>query len=421
MKIVGTIFLDNRQLIGLSVKKARKYVKSTLALCRNPKNSGYCMIIFTGQDKTGRKYDIIGNIKMILTRFINEGKCSIQFKQPEHDLYVNADVIQLKGFLHLLKRILENKLTGKEITVSSLSVTPFTAKDIAPTKLTILKRSDYPTRFSRTLEELHINDIQRCGVDKGIFNLVNLKILDLSNNCIEFIPDELNILKNLQDINFSYNNLGKSAHLKWNWLKGNLCKSLQALDISHNDLVRIPNEVFKLFTLGSLNVNSNRLEVLPTGIGNLLNLKVLSISNNNLKTLPGTISRLRLLCIDLSNNPLKRHVPNDEPVRPLPVPVRSLKEYAAKQVLFAHIPYGPGDMPLTVIDYLDAAEYCTCGRPFFKMPFVKINQHIMLGNIAENVNILQDESSVVTAEFYYCSQQCYYFNVQRRARHPIIR
>lgn len=421
MKIVCTIYVDNRQLVGLSVKKPRKYVKATLALCKNPKNSGYSMILFTSQDKTGKKYDITGNIKMILTRFINEGKCTIQFKQPEHDLYVNADVIQLKSYLHLLKRVLENKLTEKEIRVSSIAVTAIKTKDIAPTKLSIMKRSEYPTRFPRTLEELYINDIQRCGVDKGIFNLVNLKILDLSNNCIEFIPDELNILKNLQAINFAHNNLGKSAYLKWNWLKGNLVKTLQTLDISHNELIRIPNEVFKVFSLTTLNLNDNRLNILPSGIGNLMKLKIFSISNNNLKILPGTISRLRLICIDISNNPLERYVPNDEPAKPVPVPVRTLKEYAGKQVLFTRLSYGPGEIPLSLIDYLDTAEYCTCGRPFFQTPFIRICQHIMLNNIADNVNVLQDESSVVTAECYYCSQKCYYYNVQRRARHPIIR
>lgn len=419
MKIVSTVFVDNRQLVGASIKQRKKFVKATLALCKNPKNSGYCMILFTSQDKTGKKYDVSGNIKTILTRFINEGKCTIQFKQPEHDMYVNGDVIQLKSFLHLLKRVLENKVTEKEITVSSVAVTAIKTKDIAPTKMTIVTRSQYPTRFPRTLEELHINDIRRCGVDKGIFNLVNLKILDLSNNCIESIPDELNTLKNLESINFSKNTLGKSAHLKWNWLKGNLSKTLKSLDLSYNELSRLPNEVFKVFALENLSLNHNKLEFLPSGIGNLMKLKILSISNNNLKVLPGTISRLRLASIDLSSNSLKKHVPNNEPAKSVPVPVKSLKEYAAKKVLFTRIPYGPGDLPLTIIDFLDTAEYCTCGRPFFETPFVRIYQYIMISDIAKD--ILVDESSVVAMECYYCSQKCYYFNVQRRSRHPIIR
>lgn len=413
--------MDNRQLLGSSVKVARKFTKATLALCRNPKNSGYSMILFSGQDKTGRKYDVSGNIKMVLTRFINEGKCTIQFKQPQHDLYVNADVIQLKGFLHLFKRVLENKLNDKEITVSSIAVTPVKAKDIAPVKLSIMKRSDYPTRFPRTLEELHINDIQRCGVDRGIFNLLNLKILDLSNNCIEFIPDELSSLKNLQDINFSNNNLGKSAHKKWLWLTGKLSNSLQSLNLCKNDLMRIPNEVFKVFSLKTLKLDNNRLDTLPTGIGKLICLKSFSASQNNLKILPGTITTLKLLFIDISNNPLERHAPNHVPVKYGPVPAESLKAYAAKQVLFCTIPYGPGVLPLTLIDYLDTAEYCLCGRPFFQKAFIRICKYLMLGNIAMTVNLQGDESPVVTAEFFFCSQSCYFFNVQSRARNPLAR
>lgn len=209
------------------VSKRSKSVKSTLALCKHPKTSTYYILLFTAQMKTGTKYDIKDNIIQTFTRCLSEGKATIQFKLPPHDLMIQAEVPSLKGFMHLFKRILTNNISDKELTCSTTSVTPYNQKTL-PTKMSIRKRSDYPAKgFPRMLESLHINDIQRCGLDRGILNLPRLKVLDLSYNCIEFLPSELNRMPCLVELNMEHNMLGKSKPNQWNWIGGMLAKSLK--------------------------------------------------------------------------------------------------------------------------------------------------------------------------------------------------
>ncbi|KAH1007923.1 hypothetical protein HUJ04_005095 [Dendroctonus ponderosae] len=143
MKIHCTVCIVNRCLPNLPGNLRKKPCKSTLALCKHPNSEEFCFILFSGQNKNGTKYPLRNNIKQVLTRFVAEGKCTIQIKKPEHDLCIQGDPIQVKGFLHLVKRALEGKVSPKELTFSSMNVMPVKAKDIAPTKLVISKRQTH--------------------------------------------------------------------------------------------------------------------------------------------------------------------------------------------------------------------------------------------------------------------------------------
>lgn len=110
MRIVCTVAIGNRNLSCHNLKLQNRHVKSTLALCKHPKNENeFSLILFTTQNKNGTKYKLTNNVKTILTKFINDGKATIQLKEPPVDFYVQADQIQLKGFLMLMKRALEGK------------------------------------------------------------------------------------------------------------------------------------------------------------------------------------------------------------------------------------------------------------------------------------------------------------------------
>ncbi|XP_060529946.1 leucine-rich repeat protein 1 isoform X2 [Cylas formicarius] len=391
MKIACNICVVNRSLPNLAHLK-KKHVKSTLALCRHPKNKEYCLMLFSGHNKNGTKYPVNQNIKHVLTKFIHEGKCTIQIKNPEHDLYIQGDAIQIKGFLHLFKRALEGKISDKELTCSSMAVTPIKAKDIAQTKLIISRRSEYPIKgFPRTLEVLYVNNIDRCALDKGILQLFKLRVLNLSGNLIEYLPNEINKLACLKELNVSRNCLGKASLSRWSWIGGELCKSLVLLDLSRNELGFVPDQIAKLHSLTTLHLNDNHLTTLPTSIGSLRHLKVFSAAYNRLTILPGSVKMLRLQSIDLSNNRFEQNVPNGAGIFPRPLPACSLKEYAGKKVLWARIPFPPGSIPTTLIDFLDHAKYCVCGKACFGV-FVRHSHNLLLSTISEMFRLPQEES-----------------------------
>lgn len=109
----------------------------------------------------------------------------------------------------------------------------------------------------------------------NLFSL-DLVILDLSYNEIEYIPQDIAKLENLE-----------------------------VLEISWNNLISIDN-LFKLVNLKHLDVSYNHIKVIPPGIENLEDLLYLDISFNQINTLSYQITKLKLLYhLDVSWNDIK--------------------------------------------------------------------------------------------------------------------
>ena len=104
-------------------------------------------------------------------------------------------------------------------------------------KVVVKKKSEYPTLqgFPRTTEQLILSGLSRKSFDRQILRLQSLRILDLSDNNISYLPKELGTLPHLQQLLLSQNNLGKSPKSKWTWLEQTAIKhNLHFLDISSN-------------------------------------------------------------------------------------------------------------------------------------------------------------------------------------------
>jgi len=78
------------------------------------------------------------------------------------------------------------------------------------------------------------------------------------------------------------------------------------LDLSNQQLTKVPNNVFTKTNLVELNISNNQLTgALQAEIRNLKNLKVLNASNNQMTGVPAEIGQLQnLQVLDLSNNQL---------------------------------------------------------------------------------------------------------------------
>jgi hypothetical protein len=112
-------------------------------------------------------------------------------------------------------------------------------------------------------------------------DIINLTELDLSKNEISKIPHELSKLINLN-----------------------------TLDLSSNNIKQLPEAISQLAKLRSLNLNNNQIEVLYGFISKLTNLAELSVADNNLKALAPKIGDMSSLKdIDFSNNPNLKHIP----------------------------------------------------------------------------------------------------------------
>jgi len=94
---------------------------------------------------------------------------------------------------------------------------------------------------------------------------INLKIIDLSGNSLNHIPDFVVELQNLTSL-IVKNNLLVDDGIPKNL---GLCKSLKEVNFSGNCLTRFPDHILELDHLKFLYIGSNQIPSIPSTIGRL--------------------------------------------------------------------------------------------------------------------------------------------------------
>jgi len=153
------------------------------------------------------------------------------------------------------------------------------------------------------LETLHMRGTSRTvsNFPLGVESLVNLKDLDLSYNELVRVPEALYKLSSLVRLNLSDNEIMELSTLMDTW------EALEYLNVSRNKLTELPAKVCTLKNLRKIYVNSNQIDFsgIPAGIGKLNNLEVFSASTNNLEMVPEGVCRCgKLKKLILNNNRL---------------------------------------------------------------------------------------------------------------------
>lgn len=102
----------------------------------------------------------------------------------------------------------------------------------------------------------------------------------------------------IQDLECSYNSLAKLPDLS-------AMRSIRRINVSHNVLRSLPEEICELHTLEKIESGDNRVRSVPPQVSKLTRLTLLSLKNNNLRSLPPEIgSCLKLKYMSLYANDL---------------------------------------------------------------------------------------------------------------------
>uniref|UniRef100_A0A2H1VLW0 SFRICE_005013 n=1 Tax=Spodoptera frugiperda TaxID=7108 RepID=A0A2H1VLW0_SPOFR len=407
MKLHCQVEVINRLHSALNIRPSGKYLKSTLALIKEPKNENeYSVLLFSTVNKTGTKYRV-KSVKQMFIKFINEGKATIRFEEPPHDLCIKCEHIQLKCFVKLLRSCIVGDT--KAINLAKLSSVAVTHKE-SPTKMVIRDRSSFPNKgFPRTLESLSISGLNLCNFRRDILLLKQLVVLDLSNNVIEHIPPEFGNMPNLAELHLANNKLGVKGEIDWRWLLRLQVKNkLKLLDVTGNELKYLPKSIWKLQSLVTLKVDNNLLEYLPNTIGRMSNLRYLTIARNQLTSLPCSLLQCRLDYIDLSDNKLYEGDTEQAKIlknNPWEMYVNSLVDLAARVVVKQKISYAPNTIPWTLVEYLDDANSCVCGEPVMNKKHYSYKEFQLKDYFHV---VVSDKSRKGTVSFlcYYCSPKC---------------
>lgn len=125
--------------------------------------------------------------------------------------------------------------------------------------------------------------------------------LSLAELGLASIPGEIHRMTWLRELDLSGNDLDRLP--RW------LCKltELRVLNISGNQLDDLPDWIVQLRNLETLRAAGNRLLTIPAALGDLRALTVLDVRNNNLAEIPDSLSHIGLQTLLTSGNPRLAH------------------------------------------------------------------------------------------------------------------
>ncbi|XP_041440292.1 leucine-rich repeat and calponin homology domain-containing protein 1 isoform X3 [Xenopus laevis] len=157
--------------------------------------------------------------------------------------------------------------------------------------------------FPRTSGSPDLSDTVRADFSRNrltevpveVCRFVSLEALNLYHNCIKMIPHAFVNLQILTYLNIGRNQLSS--------LPACLCGlPLKVLIANNNKLGSLPEEIDQLQHLMELDVSCNEIASLPQQIGLLKSLRDLNVRRNHLKALPQEIVDLPLVKLDFSCN-----------------------------------------------------------------------------------------------------------------------
>lgn len=146
-----------------------------------------------------------------------------------------------------------------------------------------------------TILNLSVNQLNELSPD--IKYSTKLRILDLGHNRLEKIPEEIGDLQHLDSYLYLHHNqlselptaIGQLKHLKY-------------LNVSNNRLIGLPQSIGLLGELLNLKAESNEIKEWPVGMLKLNQLLELSLSYNSIKTVPPLYNLTNLRILNLANN-----------------------------------------------------------------------------------------------------------------------
>lgn len=137
--------------------------------------------------------------------------------------------------------------------------------------------------------DLEINDNDQTYIPDLLWNMTNLRTLEIIGSNLPFLPGKISYLKKLVKLNLHDNNLTELAEAI------GILKHLQTLNLGGNNLTVLPESIGNLSNLEILRISGNKLTHLPNSIGNLTKLKDLKFFSNDLTRLPDSIVNLKNL------------------------------------------------------------------------------------------------------------------------------
>lgn len=208
----------------------------------------------------------------------------------------NEDSLQTVQRIEKLNALYQqNPDTVRKINLSNLGIYEFPdlqafrkirSIHLNKNKLQKICKSDWPEADSLRTIVLSNNRLKRVKFKKN----ASIKTLDLSENELTRIPCSIKHLDSLAFLDLSKNKIKRIP----NFIKR--MKNLKELKLNYNQLVKLNRrDIKKLKNLESIQLGDNQLTSLPENIHLLSKVKSLNLGINKLSVLPPTFAQLKTL------------------------------------------------------------------------------------------------------------------------------
>ena len=158
-----------------------------------------------------------------------------------------------------------------------------------------IKKLEKIDKFKEWIYENHLGNVLSFNVFSNIATTI---ILEMENKNIEYLPSEIDILKDLFMLNL------KDNHLTTLPVELSNIRNLIILMLCNNKIEQIPEFIYDMKRLSTICLHGNSISDIKEDIQNLENLKTLTLSKNKIKTLPKSLSKLlKLEDLSIENNP----------------------------------------------------------------------------------------------------------------------
>mmetsp|Transcript_101260 Transcript_101260/g.174878 ORF Transcript_101260/g.174878 Transcript_101260/m.174878 type:complete len:258 (-) Transcript_101260:38-811(-) len=158
-----------------------------------------------------------------------------------------------------------------------------------------------------------IHDLLQHTIDGGILRL-GIKLQDK----VEAIPAYLGLVRTVRELIITQN----ESLRRLPTTIGEMSEKLTYLELHHNALTSLPDEIGHLTNLTYLDVSHNQLATLPYGIGQLQSLRHLDVSHNAIEHYPWDMLQLEPRFMVVNGHfegGSNRYLPPDTAIRP-PIP-----------------------------------------------------------------------------------------------------
>ncbi|KAM5221298.1 toll-like receptor 7 [Ctenodactylus gundi] len=194
------------------------------------------------------------------------------------DLSRNSHYFQSEGITHMLN-FTKNLKFLKKLMMNDNDISTSTSRTMESESLKILE-----------FRGNHLDTLWRDG-DNRYFNffknLLNLEELDISRNSLSFLPDGVfaGMPPNLKNLS-----LAKNGLKFFNWEKLQFLKKLKVLDLSHNELTKVPERLANCSrSLKKLILQKNQIKYLTKHfLKDAFQLRYLDLSSNKIQVIQKT-------------------------------------------------------------------------------------------------------------------------------------